>query len=163
MKQLWLVRHAKSDMGPPSLPDIERVLNASGLETAAAMGGFLAGQGANPEVLIASPALRARQTAELLCRGLSYPVGNIQFEKAVYEALPETLLDVIQKVSMDVERLMLVGHNPGIASLVHMLGGSLVGMSTCTVVSMGFDSPDWDLLCYPPKYCKVWNPGEVLG
>ncbi len=163
MKQLWLVRHAKSDWGHASLKDFDRPLNARGLRDAPAMGRWLAQQGVSPELLLSSPAKRARQTAELVSQGLGYPAGRIQFEQGIYEAQPETLLDVIQQVPMGIEALMLVGHNPGISLLCHMLGADIDSMSTCTVVAMGFDSPDWDLLCYPPKAVRLWRVKEVTA
>lgn len=163
MKQIWLVRHAKSDWGSPGLPDFERPLNARGLAVAPAMGGYLAEQGVSPQLIVCSPARRARQTAELIAQGIAYPVGQIQFEQAIYEASPETLLDVIAQVPDEIERLMVVGHNPGMTLLVNMLGGALDNLSTCSVVSMGFASPDWDLLCYPPKNFIVWRPKTVLA
>lgn len=163
MKKLWVLRHAKSDWGAPSLPDFERTLNARGLRNAPEMGAFLAKQATLPGHVVASPATRARQTAELVCQSMGYPVGRIQYEPRIYESSPDTLLDVIDKVSDDISHLLLVGHNPGLTMLVNMLGGVLDNLPTCSVVSMTFDSRDWALLCYPPKDVQVWRAREVLG
>lgn len=161
MKRLWLLRHAKSDWGSPSLPDFDRPLNKRGLSNAPSMGSFLVSKGM-PDWVISSPATRARQTAELVCQSMGYAIGRIQYEPRVYEALPETLLDVIEQVPDEVDHLMLVGHNPGLTLLVNMLGGRLDNLPTCSVVSMSFESRDWALLCYPPREMNCWLAREVL-
>jgi len=161
MKKLWILRHAKSDWGSPSLPDFERPLNRRGLGNAPAMGVFLA-ERAVPELVLSSPATRARQTAELVSQSMGYAVGRIRYEPRIYEASPETLLDVIENIPDEVQHLMLVGHNPGLTMLVNMLGGSLDNLPTCSVVSMAFDSRDWTLLCYPPRALQIWRAREVL-
>lgn len=164
MKQLWILRHAKSDMGHAGLPDIERTLNNQGIETASAMGRWLSSKGVNPDLLICSPALRARQTAELVSAGIGYPVGRIRSEDEIYEATPETLLDVIAQTDPDISSLMLIGHNPGLSMLVNMLGAEVGnGLSTCSVASMGFNSRDWSLLCHQPVNEVIWRSDEVLA
>lgn len=161
MKKLWILRHAKSDWGSPSLPDFERPLNKRGLANAPAMGAFLSEHGL-PDLVLCSPARRARQTAERVSESMGYAVGRIQFEPRIYEASPETLLDVIEQVPDAVQHLMLVGHNPGLTMLVNMLGGSLDNLPTCSVISFEFDSKDWALLCYPPRDMQLWKAREVL-
>ena len=162
MRQLWILRHAKSDWGTPSCPDFERTLNQRGLRNAPEMGAFMKTQASTPDLVVASPATRARQTAELVCQSMGYPVGRISYEPRIYEASPQALLEVIEAQSDDVEHLMLVGHNPGLTMLVNMLGGYLDNLPTCSAVSMSFESKDWALLCYPPKDVSVWRAREVL-
>ncbi len=163
MKHLWIVRHAKSDWGDPGLPDFERPLNKRGLGNAPAMGKWLAGQGVVPELIISSPAVRARRTAEMLATGMGYPLERIQLERRIYEASPETLLDVLAQADAAVNRLMLVGHNPGLTLLVNMLGGGpLDNLPTCAVAALTFNSPDWSLLCHAPVQESLWLPREVL-
>src|SRR4051812_4998059 len=62
MKKLLLLRHAKSDWGDASLPDLERPLNERGRGAATLMGTFMRGQNLRPDLLISSPSRRTRET-----------------------------------------------------------------------------------------------------
>ncbi|MEZ0077241.1 histidine phosphatase family protein [Planotetraspora sp. GP83] len=111
-----VLRHAKAahDGG---LADWDRPLTARG-ERNAREAGDLIGRFA-PGLILASPSVRTRQTAELL--GLDAP---IEFERDIYEAYPEELLDLLRRTDSDVETVVLVGHNPGVHQLVLTLTGT---------------------------------------
>lgn len=164
MKQLWIVRHAKSDWGNPGLADFDRPLNNRGLRDAPAMGEWLDRQGVEPELLLCSPARRAKHTAEQIAKAISYPLGKIRFEQRIYEADPETLLALIGLTESNIGSLMLVGHNPGLTLLVNILGGGpLDNLPTCAVAALQFDCDDWLLQGRSPRAAAIWRPKEVLA
>ncbi|MBV2359880.1 histidine phosphatase family protein [Thalassococcus sp. CAU 1522] len=105
--KLILMRHAKSDWSF-DLQDHERPLNKRGRRSAKALGDWLRAQGHLPDQVLCSTAKRTRETLDLL--NLDAPA---QFDRALYHAGPETLMEVLQDATGDC--VLMLGHNPGIA------------------------------------------------
>ncbi len=125
MKRISILRHAKAAPYADYSIDFQRPLVGRGPDDAERMAGFLAGQEQPPDWIISSPALRARQTAEIAAYALDLPQA-ILWDERVYEATEETLLQVLQAAPERVNHVLLVGHNPGCADLAAGLcaGGS---------------------------------------
>lgn len=116
MKTLTLLRHAKAERDPPSGGgDFDRTLNARGRENSARMGKEMRRLGLRFDRVLASPARRVVETVEGV--GERSP----QYDKRIYDASTERLLDVIASIDDGVERLLLVGHNPGFERLAAKL------------------------------------------
>src|SRR5688572_8649179 len=124
MKTLFLLRHAKSSWHDPDLPDFERPLNDRGLRTAPFMGEYMKANGISPAIILSSPAVRARTTAELV-RQAADLAAEIQFDKDIYEASPQRLYQIISAIADTYESAMIVGHNPGMEGIVQFLTGGL--------------------------------------
>jgi len=75
------------------------------------MGSVIAKDGIEPDLIISSPAERARTTSELVVQGGDL-AADINFEERIYEASPHTLLQVVSDLNDDLETVLLVGHNP---------------------------------------------------
>lgn len=143
MKTLFLVRHAKSSRDDPSLPDRKRPLNDRGLHDAPEMGKRLSKNGAKPDLLVSSPALRALTTAQLIADEIGYPRKKIVTEERLYASSPDELLAVIRSLDDKLSRVMLFGHNPEFAELVHQLWPEIAEMPTCAVAEFRFDAKAW--------------------
>ena len=149
MKQLILVRHAKSSWDEPDLADIDRPLNKRGKTDAPEMGLRLKKQGIMPELMISSPAKRARSTAKKIAKQLQYPKENIKFAEGIYEATPDNLLMLVKNVQGNPGTLMLFGHNPGITEFANSLTGiNIHNIPTCGIVSIQFDVDEWQQVEY---------------
>ncbi len=116
MKTLSLLRHAKSSWADANQKDFARTLNERGLRTAPRVGRWLREKNIKPDLIIASPAERARLTVELVAQSAKWNV-MINFDERLYLASVPTLLDVVRGVDEKVKHLMLVGHNPGLEEL----------------------------------------------
>ncbi|MBP7962184.1 MAG: histidine phosphatase family protein [Caldilineaceae bacterium] len=125
MKRISILRHAKAAPYGDYSIDFQRPLAGRGPDDARLMAGFLAGQEQPPDWIISSPALRARQTAEIAAQILGLSQA-ILWDERVYEATAETLLQVVQAAPERCGHVLLVGHNPGCAELAAGLcaGGS---------------------------------------
>jgi phosphohistidine phosphatase len=144
MKQLTLVRHAKSSKDDPSIPDFDRPLNRRGKEEAPEMGRRLAARGLKPDAVVTSPAKRARSTARKIARELGYALQAIREDEAVYDASLATLVEIVRGLDERWEHVLLVGHNPGFAELADSLSaGAVRDLPTCAVVGLGFPSDTW--------------------
>ena len=118
MRELILLRHAHAEPAAPGQADIDRPLSAQGLAEAEAAGRWLLAQGLVPDRVLCSPARRARETLEAVL-GLTGYVEQ-RLDERVYDATPGTLAALVDE-QRDVERLLLVGHNPGLEQLVALM------------------------------------------
>jgi len=125
-RELLILRHAKSDWNAGARSDFERPLAKRGKKDAPRVGEWLFREGLVPDLVISSPAERARQTAEKVCKSMDYKKTKIQWNKELYEAEGRDLLPVLARCSPDARTVLLVGHNPGLEDLVLFLVGDEV-------------------------------------
>ncbi len=111
------MRHGKSDWHA-GCGDFDRPLNRRGRDAARKAGAWLHAQGYHPQILLSSPAARAWQTAELVATELGIAAETIIREPGVYEAGLQGLLDIIGRYSASAGSMLLVGHNPGLDSVL---------------------------------------------
>ena len=123
MKQarLTLLRHAKSDWNTDAARDFDRPLAGRGRKDAPTMGKWLKKNDFIPDIILCSPALRTRQTLEIVNGKLGVKDKNIFFEDSIYEASLADLLAVIEKYSHSNSNILLIGHNPGLDELLCFL------------------------------------------
>lgn len=114
MKELILLRHAKSSWANPDIDDIDRPLNKRGKRGAKALGDWMRAHEGVPDQVLCSPARRTRETWEGL--GLD---SALAIKDCLYHADPDTMLRAIRDAEGN--RVLLIGHNPGIAFLAHQL------------------------------------------
>ena len=142
MRVLYLLRHAKSSWNDASLSDFERPLKQRGRDAAEQMGVFLASKKANVSALIVSPAVRTRQTIDILLRNA--PLGvEPQFDQRIYEASLSTLVGVVSEIGDDKQSAMLVGHNPGMEEMLAFLTHETRHMPTGALARITLDCASW--------------------
>lgn len=162
MKTLFLVRHAKSSRDDPALPDRDRPLNERGLREAPKVAAQLAKRDVRPDVVLSSPALRALATAEIFGGKLDYDRADIVVDDRIYDATPGDLLAVVHDQDDGAKRVMLFGHNPGLAELANHLSRKVTGMPTCAVVEFAFDTKSWsDVGVREPAKVTIHHPREA--
>ncbi len=123
MKQLTLLRHAKSDWETDAAHDFDRPLKERGRKDAPVMGRMLVAAAAMPDLIITSTALRALQTTELLVAAAGYH-GEVRQESSLYAASAQELLAVVCHLPEEAAHVLLVGHNPGLEDLAARLIGA---------------------------------------
>lgn len=144
MKTLYIARHAKSSWKFPDLTDFERPLNKRGKKNAPFMGELLAEKKIKPELIISSPALRAKVTAIAISEKIDYPQEKILFDDEIYEAGLFTLRELISKFSNDYSSIMIFGHNPGFTSLNNYLSNKYIdNIPTCGIVALDLEIDTW--------------------
>jgi phosphohistidine phosphatase len=145
MKRLLLMRHAKSSWGDPSLADFERPLNERGRRAAPLVGRFMRKQRLRPDLVLSSPAERARQTAALVIEAAELN-APLRYDERIYEATPSRLAEVVSQVEETVGELLLVGHNPGLAGLLELLAGESGHVPTAALARVALDVEKWGRL-----------------
>lgn len=155
MKTLTLLRHAKSGWDDPVARDFDRPLNAKGKRAAQAVGRRLRELDLTFDHVVASPAIRVGETLDAIVAGYGRKLAPV-WERRIYLASAATLLDVVHELPASAERVLMVGHNPGLEDLVLMLvpaaTGNLRGAveekyPTATLAEMTLDVASWDAVC----------------
>ena len=161
MKTLFLLRHAKSSWTDPGLADLDRPLNERGIRTAPFMGELMKSSGLEPAVILSSPAVRARETAEAVkSAGLG---AEIRIEHQIYEASPHSLSQVVSELDDTHDSAMLVGHNPGMEGFIRYLTGQLEPMPTAALAVIELNIDEWSAVkdgC--GELQKVYRPKEEM-
>ncbi|OHV59978.1 histidine phosphatase [Mesorhizobium sp. LCM 4577] len=121
LKQLLILRHAKSSWDGPALADFDRPLAPRGLKTAPLMGRELARRGWLPDLALVSPTLRTRDTWRLVAQELPKHV-QAEFAEELYEAAPATILARVRQAKAT--NLLVIGHNPGLQQFGLRLAGA---------------------------------------
>ena len=143
MKTLFILRHAKAADGVSGSSDFNRALNERGLREAQDVGEFLKQQDPRLDLVLSSPALRARETAETVVRVAALSV-DVRFDKRIYEASWQALYALLSAFDEAVSSVMLVGHNPGLEDLVFKLTGRPEHLSPANIVKISFAVEQWD-------------------
>ena len=144
MKTLCLLRHAKAGWQNAQAGDFERELDQRGLADAPVMAQRLRDHAFFPELIVASPARRTRQTASIFAESLGYSVDRIVYDGKIYYEALDLLLSLIQAFDDQLARVMLVGHNPYISLLAEWLGGEKIGtIPPCGLAAFTFPVASW--------------------
>jgi phosphohistidine phosphatase len=117
MKDLLLLRHAKSSWADPGMEDVARPLNKRGRRAAALIARWMVDEELRPALVLCSSARRTRETLDLLHQALGNRVP-VHIEPGLYLADAATLLARLRKLPREVPSALLIGHNPGLQDLV---------------------------------------------
>ena len=121
MKTLTLLRHAKSGWDDPVSRDFDRPLNPRGRKAARTVGREMKAQGLAFDLVLASPARRVIETLEEVTA--AYGALDAQFDQRLYLASTATLVEIVRATPDEADRLLLVGHNPGLEEIALCLSG----------------------------------------
>jgi phosphohistidine phosphatase len=139
-RQLVVLRHAKAAW-PEGVEDRQRPLAERGVREAPLAGRWLRETVDRIQLVVCSPALRARQTWELAAAELDYE-PEVRYDDRLYGQPLGTLLEVIGDLPDEVTVAMFVGHNPELSQLVSYLSGTSVELKTSGIAVLGYDG-DW--------------------
>jgi phosphohistidine phosphatase len=142
MKTLLLMRHAKSSWKDAESADKERPLSHRGEKDALLMGTAIKEKELVPQFILGSSALRVRETANAVMSCSEF-VGEAHFLDELYLAEPEAYLKVLKTLRVNPERLMIIGHNPGLEGLLQQLSGRIESLSTGTIAYICLPIQSW--------------------
>ena len=145
MKQILIMRHAKSDWNNSAQSDFERPLNERGRKVAPLMGNLLKKKKLIPELILSSTAERASETTHAIARECELSGDEIVFIGDFYNGYITEVTDKIKKVDDKISRVMVVGHNPTWTNLVTHLSGEFSEMKTAEICVLEFDG-NWSMI-----------------
>lgn len=162
MKTLLLMRHAKSSWKDSSLADHQRPLNRRGKQDAPRMGTFLNHQDLIPDVILSSTAQRAQDTAKGLLETLSFE-GEVNSHRSLYQSDPSTYLQLLSELPDQINRAMIVGHNPEMDHFLDAICGVFEHMPTASIAVIQFEINSWTGLTDETEgnLVSLWKPREI--
>ena len=167
MRNLFLLRHAKSDR-TQQITDFDRPLNGRGRDAALRIGKWMKRHRIQPEWVICSPALRTRETLDLLRSKLKISDELIDFDKRAYLADVRTLLAILARCPKDMSNILLVGHNPGLEELLDYLCGPNLPISekgkvmpTAALAQIALPDEWRKLASRTGKLTRIVRPGDI--
>ncbi len=164
MKTLLLMRHAKSSWKQPELSDYERPLNKRGQRDAPRMGKLLLEQGLTPELILSSSAKRARDTADSVAKACHYD-GEPELFDILYEESSGSYLKLLRILPNTYERVLVVGHNPVLESVLLSLTCTFKRMPTAAIAHLELPIQRWDVLRRKLEgtVVNLWTPETLLS
>jgi phosphohistidine phosphatase len=171
MKTLTLFRHAKSGWDSPVSRDFDRPINERGVRGARMMGHHLRDAGWGFDYVISSPAVRCTETLDAFWEGYGR-ILHPNWDRRIYLASGATLLDVVNDLPGDAERVLMCGHNPGIEDLIFMLVPDAKGdalrdtveekFPTAAVAELKIDCVNWANACEgSAKFTRLMRPRDL--
>ncbi|WP_345993013.1 histidine phosphatase family protein [Sulfurimonas sp. HSL-1716] len=151
MKRFYFIRHAKSSWKDLALDDYDRPLNKRGEKDAPFMGALLRKKGVIPDLIISSPALRAKRTAQIIAEAVNF-TKPIVYEERIYEADVKDLQEIIENIDHKYKTVFIIGHNPGLNMFIERLVGFHENIPTCGIVEIDPQSKELISFDYPKRY-----------
>ncbi len=153
MKNLYLIRHAKSDWGDESKSDFERGLNKRGQKAILTMANALKEKKVMPDLILSSSAKRAQLTAEGLAKEIGYR-GKIKYIDALYMAETLDVISIIKEIKDKYDNVFIIGHNPETTELTDlMLDDYIDNVPTLGIVALKLPIKHWQK--FKPEKIKL--------
>ena len=146
MKKLYIVRHAQKEDEQIERDDYNRVLSPEGINDAKNMAQQFASKNLPVDLIVSSPALRTKKTAEIFAEALNYK-KTIMLNEVLYMAFVNELLETISYTFDTVDSMLLVGHNPSLTALAITLVGFKEKFQMGAVMEIDFDCDSWIDIC----------------
>lgn len=146
MKTIIIIRHAKSSWSDLRLDDFDRPLNKRGKRNAPFMGQKLKEKQIMPDIILSSPAKRARKTAIAIAKAIDYPKKKIVFDDNLYHSDAMYLLELVRNQDDEDETIMLFGHNPDFNDFADILleQNPVYNIPTTGIYCIRFDVDSWE-------------------
>lgn len=164
MQRLYLIRHAKSSWADERLADFHRPLKTRGVRAAEAMGARLAAAGIVPQLIVSSPAVRARSTAAIIADGVGCAVEGIVYDEGLYLGSEEYHYELLGTLFGGVDEIFLVGHNDTISFVAaHLCGRDLGNVPTCGIVAIEYGAGGFSAQKGAGRLVFFWYPKDQGG
>ena len=145
-REVILIRHTKSSWADLGMRDFDRPLKKDRTDDAKNMAEYLKELNLKPELILCSPAVRTKQTAEFFCAKLKYNFSDIIFDMRLYESSAEDYMQVIREANAKIKTLVVIGHNPSITDFTNQfLKDKIDEVPTTGVVWLEFETDNWEI------------------
>ena len=142
MKTLYILRHGQKDDSNINEYDFDVKLTSKGKEDSKKIGQKLKEKNIMPDLIVSSPAMRARTTAQIVADEINYS-KNIMFNEVIYQAFLNEILESITYTFDTVDTLLIVGHNPSLTALAISFVGYKEDLKMANAIRIDFDCNSW--------------------
>jgi phosphohistidine phosphatase len=162
MKTILLLRHAKSSWKDPALPDVARPLNRRGQAAALVMGRLVKRKSLWPDLILCSTAERTRQTCAGVLQSADRSIPT-RFLDDLYHCPAEGISRVLQQLPDDIQRVMIIGHNPELAEFLAFVAGFIDKFPTGGLAELTVDVETWSEMRprQPMSLEQLWRPRDL--
>ena len=162
MKTLLILRHGKSSWKYDDLADHDRPLKKRGKSDSEKVGKHIEKNDLVPQLIISSSATRARITAKLVANACGYDAKIIK-DHGIYMAAPEDIIRSLHKVDDSFQRIMIIGHNPGLEDLLAYLTENYYALPTCALAHVDLPVTSWSDIDIASKgiLVNLWVPQQL--
>lgn len=162
MKTLFLLRHAKSSWKDESISDYDRPLNRRGKPAAETLGSYIKTNKILPELILSSPAIRARETVDRMIKAAKLDT-EVRYDERIYGAGVVRLAEVVSQIENERREVMIVGHNPGMEELLSLLTENEAQIPTAGLAKIVAKVAKWSALNGPQRATLEWlvKPKEL--
>ena len=144
LKTIYIIRHAKSSWAELGVRDFDRVLDLRGHNDAPRMAKILKSEGARPDLIVSSPAMRAKTTASYFSKEFGFDEQQIDYQNDIYEAMDSDIFDVVRDLPNSANIVFLFGHNPSLTFFTnHFNDNPIDNLPTCGIVRIDVKTDDW--------------------
>ncbi len=165
MKTLLLMRHGKSSWKDDNLADFDRPLKKRGKRDVAKMAEMMKQERLIPDYVLASPAVRSRETVEVLAKELDLDDDMIEYVEEFYQAEIEDYLGALSDVTDSFRKVLIVAHNPTLEALLQTIAGEIEPLTTSAIACIKVGIVSWEELEEEEEevgqLVDVWRPKEI--
>ncbi len=160
LKTIFIIRHAKSSWADMGSRDFDRVLDLRGHNDAPRMAKMLKMEGIVPDLIVSSPAMRAKTTADYFVKEFGYDAQSVDYQKDIYEAMESDINKVVRDLPDSARVVFLFGHNPSLTYFTNLFNEKPIdNLPTCGIVRIDANVEEWSK--FNEKNAKVkglWYP-----
>jgi phosphohistidine phosphatase len=157
-RKILICRHAETSDPYPFQSDFERELTATGINQAKETSIWLREKVSKVDCILASPAKRTQNTAQIIAKRLYFEDENIKYDPDLYNAREQQLIQSLSCLPQDVKSVLLVAHNPGLTRLARELSGKMLGyLDPANVVTIEIELPSWEDIHYTTGTLSATN------
>ncbi|WP_320034728.1 histidine phosphatase family protein [Halarcobacter sp.] len=142
MKELYIVRHAQKESMANFSDDYDVTLTKQGKEDAKNLGINLKNKNIMPDLIVSSPAIRARDTAEIIAKEIGFD-KSIMINEVIYQAFLNELIESITYTFDTVNSLMIIGHNPALTALAITFTEFKEELQMANAIKIEFNCNSW--------------------
>ena len=144
MKQIYILRHAKSSWKNLNLNDFDRPLAKRGINDSIKLNNFIKKNNYDLEKVICSNAKRAKDTFDLVADSFNFSIDSVEYRDDLYYGNTNTIVNLLKGLDSNIKNILIVGHNPSLHSLVEQLTTKKIyKFSTCSLAIVSFEE-SWD-------------------
>lgn len=142
MKTLYILRHGQKDESNLEQYDYDIPLTQKGEDDSHILGKKLKENKIIPDLIVSSPAIRARQTAQIISDEIGYKKG-LMYNEVIYQAFLHEIVESITYTFDTIDCLMVVGHNPSLTALAVTYAGFKEEMPMASLIRIDFNCNSW--------------------
>ena len=143
MKEIYVLRHAKSSWDNSNLSDFDRPLADRGISDAKKMSNFLKDMNIKIDRVLCSNAIRAKETFDLTADGFNFEIDKATYSDKLYFGDTTTIIQDLKELDESLNNILIVGHNPTLHYLVEILTNESINrFTTCNLATISHDG-EW--------------------